>query len=292
MSLILESCSDGVIEDGGADVGDEDVELSGDEIGDEDGHDGDAGRPIGYDSDSIKLRSSEWCDDRNDIVSLSESGDGGDLRRSGGGEMEIARIILGTSGRMTGVDLSDARPRERADRGVDIVADMAFSACDGRTAIADLDLADTAADLVDSADLADEMTLLPPTDMSLWGTGGGWSGNILSRSSASKSSRVPLMSWMLSAISLFSAPLASLMSFRYCRRRLTSCVRMWLGASDAIVSMLDAMDGVSPRGVDMLSRIDAEGVNRDGEGEGGRGTNSGKACTETEISNPFSDSGR
>lgn len=51
---------------------------------------------------------------------------------------------------------------------------------------------------------------------------------------------------------------------------------MWLGASDGIVERLDAIDGTSPRGVDILRRIDTDGVG--GTGEGGRGTNNGNAC--------------
>lgn len=37
-----ESCSVGVSDDGGADTGDEDVELSGEETGEDDGHEGDS----------------------------------------------------------------------------------------------------------------------------------------------------------------------------------------------------------------------------------------------------------
>lgn len=40
--------------------------------------------------------------------------------------------------------------------------------------------------------------------------------------------------------------------------------------------MLDAMEGTFPLGVVMLNLMDADGV--DGEGDGGRGTNSGNAC--------------
>lgn len=54
-----ESSIDGVTDDGGAEVGEDDVELSGDETGDDDGQEGDGGSSIGYGSDSIKLKSSE-----------------------------------------------------------------------------------------------------------------------------------------------------------------------------------------------------------------------------------------
>lgn len=54
-----ESSTDGVIDDGGAEVGEDDVEPSGDETGDDDGQEGEGGSSIGYDSDSIKLKSSE-----------------------------------------------------------------------------------------------------------------------------------------------------------------------------------------------------------------------------------------
>ena len=59
---------------------------------------------------------------------------------------------------------------------------------------------------------------------------------------------------------------------------------MWLGASDATVSKLDAIDGTFPRGVDKLTLIDTEGV--DGDGEGGSGTNNGNAYTK-ELANGF-----
>ncbi len=71
----------------GSRAGTEIEEEEGDEIGDDEddekeGQDGDAAR-TGYSSDSSKLRSSEWCDDRNDIESESESGL--DILRNGGG---------------------------------------------------------------------------------------------------------------------------------------------------------------------------------------------------------------
>ena len=50
---------------------------------------------------------------------------------------------------------------------------------------------------------------------------------------------------------------------------------MWLGASEATVVRVDAMDGTSPRGVEMLTRIEGDGVG--GTGEGGRGMNKGAA---------------
>lgn len=40
--------------------------------------------------------------------------------------------------------------------------------------------------------------------------------------------------------------------------------------------MFDKIEGTSPRGVVTLSFMDTDGV--DGEGDGGRGTNSGRAC--------------
>ena len=64
-------------------------------MGEDDGQEGEAGISTGYDSDSIKLKSSEWCDDKNDIVSESVSGDRS--RRLGGGEIDMARITLGPS---------------------------------------------------------------------------------------------------------------------------------------------------------------------------------------------------
>ena len=138
---ISESCSDGVREDGGADVGDEDVELSGEDTGEDDGHEGDAGSPMGYDSDSIRLRSSEWCDDKNDIVSLRDAGEGGDLARIGGGDREIARTILGMSRRTVGVGCSCSATMLRGRTG---------------TGVARADL---------ETDLATEMTQLAPTEM-------------------------------------------------------------------------------------------------------------------------------
>lgn len=210
---------------GGYDVGDEASELSGEEeIGEDEGQDGDPGSPMGYVSDSIKLISSEWCDERKDIVSLIVSGEG---MRIGGGDSEIARTILGPSRGIVGVALSE--------RDV----------------------------------LSEEMMLLPPTDMSLRGTGGGMSGMTLCLRRSSRSSSVFLMSWILSAKSRASAPLASLASFKYCSRRFTSCVRILLGASDGTVSIVDMIDGMSPRGVVKLTWNDGEGVG--GTGDGGRG---------------------
>ena len=40
------SC-DGVLDEGGAEVGEEDVELSGDEMGEDEGQEGEGGRSIG-----------------------------------------------------------------------------------------------------------------------------------------------------------------------------------------------------------------------------------------------------
>lgn len=52
-----------------------------DELGDDSGedgseldHDGDLGTVAGYDSDSMRLQSSEWCDERKDSVSENVSG--------------------------------------------------------------------------------------------------------------------------------------------------------------------------------------------------------------------------
>ena len=79
----------------------DDEELDGDEGGDDDGGEYDIGdkdslgtsgsvsnSSVSNGSDPIKLSSSEWCDDRNDIVELKELGERG-LR--GGGDRGMAR---------------------------------------------------------------------------------------------------------------------------------------------------------------------------------------------------------
>ena len=61
LSPMSDNSSEGVSEDGGAEVGDDEVDASGDETGEDEGQEGEAGISIsiGYDSDSMRLRSSE-----------------------------------------------------------------------------------------------------------------------------------------------------------------------------------------------------------------------------------------